>query len=333
MPRIKNVVEKFNDENNAVVTGTLTAPYAQANNLRTGNLGTSANDAAFDATDIWLERQARGLSNATDGNYWIRPNLAEPAYQVYCRFNRAGKHFVKVCGYQTDHSSTIYNGWFGPKWHGWRVGGYQSAVDLGNTGNWTGAANVNCMTPAYGNYPMGSLMCERPDSGSICFIWTMDGGNNSDQAYYQLDGTWVYPSMMSMINQPQERRVNVGSYGHNQLQTGLWLRSDTDTSYSGGDRSGFKMRSDSNNAGSYMDNVIGGALTQGWAYSQIGCSRPNTNNSHFGGGFGCRINAHGPSSYNWGGHWWGHGSGRNSNAWSSDVSGGANGHTFYVSRK
>ena len=64
MPRIKNVVEKFNDENNAVITGTITAPYALADNLRSGNLGTSSNDAAFDATDIWLERQAR-LSNAT----------------------------------------------------------------------------------------------------------------------------------------------------------------------------------------------------------------------------------------------------------------------------
>ena len=59
MPRIKNVVEKFNDENNAVITGTITAPYALADNLRSGNLGTSSNDAAFDATDIWLERQAR----------------------------------------------------------------------------------------------------------------------------------------------------------------------------------------------------------------------------------------------------------------------------------
>ena len=109
---------------------------------------------------------------------------------------------------------------------------------MGQTNNWQGAAHVQSVTPAYGNYPMGSLMCERPDSGNTCFIWTMDGGNGGDQGTYQLDGTWVYPSLMSVINQPNEIKVNVGTYGHNQLQTGLWLRSDTNSGYSGGDRSG-----------------------------------------------------------------------------------------------
>lgn len=333
MPRIKNVVEKFNDENNAVITGTISAPYSIADNLRSGNLGTSANDAAFDATDIWLEHQARGMSNPSDGNYWIRTNLGEPAYQVYCRFNRGGKHWVKVCSYSADYSNSVYNGWFGPKWAGWRVGGHTSATDMGQTSNWQGAAHVQSITPAYGNYPMGSLYCERPDSGAICFIWTMDGNNGGAQGTYQLDGTWVYPSLMSVINQPNEKAVNVGSYGNNQLQTGLWLRSDTNTGYSGGTRSGFKMPGDFGGSANYMDNMTGGSNQGGWAQSQIGCARNNTDSNHFGGGFGCRINAHGPNSYNWHGHWWGHGSGRNSSAWTGDTSGGANGHTFYVSRK
>ena len=110
-----------------------------------------------------------------------------------------------------------------------------------------------------GIIPWARLCVSGRDSGNTCFIWTMDGGNGGDQGTYQLDGTWVYPSLMSVINQPNEIKVNVGTYGHNQLQTGLWLRSDTNSGYSGGDRSGFKMPGDSGGSANYMDNMTGGS--------------------------------------------------------------------------
>ena len=95
------------------------------------------------------------------------------------------------------------------------------------------------------------------------------------------------------------------------------------------------MNSDSHGGtnSTYQTNVVGGAASNGWSMSQIGCGRDNTTSNHFGGGIGSCAGSNGGHSNTWGGHWWGHGSSYNSSRWSGNVGGGLNGHTIWISRK
>ena len=300
------------------------APYAKSN-FRYYNEGSSQSDAAYDAWDIFLTRQERGVGT-TDGSYWVRPKLYEPAFQVYCLFSRYGSHWMKAVSHVDNTSSSVGSATFGPTWDGWRSGGYYTGIA---SQNWNVLNNSNMVSPVYGGYPMGKFMCTRNSDHVTNFVWSMDGG--IDQGDIILDGHRCFPSLMSCINNHRRFKVNLHHGDIDVIQNDLYRRGDTNVGWGGGQYCGFNMNSDAHSA-NYNDAMVGGATAGGWSHALVGTGRDNTNSNSFGGGFGCASLGHN-GTHTFSGHWWGHGNGRNSSAWSSDISGGVYGHTFWVSRK
>ena len=304
-------VEKVLDGNNIQVT------------LEKGSAkdGSSASRAAISALEILKARPA-----ATDGAYWIQPVGAPEPTLVWCNMTLQGGGWMLVLRNATNEfgaaSATPFNSgdYLVGNWGGW---GHTTKAQIdgifGGSQNATNYAldnGTNAFSPMYIYAPFNDVMVlpNRTDQRAKRVGWRHNTSFTAMRAAI-MQGAVSY-------------RANSILFGDaNNWIRGLDRRPDTYDS-GGGNYVGFKIRSDGH--GNQFNSQMAGGWPDsgGWTNSQIGYGRDDNNGSLSGGGFGCRdaADTHNRLSH----HFWGWGSGRNSQFWSGDRSSPWYGHAVYV---
>lgn len=268
--------------------------------------GTSANAIKTDTGTI------------TDGAYWVKPVGCPTAFQVHCYMSIESGGWMLVL---RNNSAEL--GPFGSQsflvsdWPGW---GYNSKSQIDSLGfTYSTAEDSNCFTPVFAYSPFNDVMviANRLGQQSKRVGWRHSSG---------------FTNMYTVLSTPSEKVATSTLFGdpYRWLQQ-LDVRSDTSTmGASGTVKVGFKIRSDTGSTTS-QSMYVGGFFTNEMHYgSMIGCGRDNSNSGEWGGGFGGHYNASG-RYHRLNGHWWNHGDGRSSAAWSAnDRSAGLFGHAVYI---
>jgi len=315
-------VEKVLDSNNIQLT------------LQKGSAkdGSSASRAAISAVAILAAKPS-----ATDGAYWIQPATAPAPYQVWCNMTLEGGGWMLAFRNATDEfgaaSSVPFNSgdFMTGSWAGW---GYTTKAEvdaaLGGSQNLTNYAldnGTNAFTPVYlyGAFNDVMVLPNRTAQRAKRVGWRH---------------TTAIPTMRTAIMQSaRQYRNNSVLFGNPyNWMTGLDTRGDTNTGGGAGTHAGFKIDSDGHGlpqAGQFTGGwpTVSGHSTYaspsgGWTSAQVGYGRDTVDGGAHGGGFGT-IDAAG--TYNrLSHHYWGWGSGRASQFWSSDRSSAWYGHGVYV---
>lgn len=299
----------------------------------TGTVGATTTVNTFNILRQWKDGSSRVLANTsaqaiknvtgttTDGTYWIKPPGAPDAFQVHCYMSLESGGWMlalRVGTYNFDWAGS--GGYLTSNWAGWA---YTTKAQVDNLGSdYTSQADTDCFSPTYLFSPFSDVMviANRAGQTSKRVGWRHAGG---------------FTNMRSVIMQPNEKNATSILFGdaYNWLAA-LDVRGDTSVYTSSGEngalRVGFKIRSDTGSTTSTA-NYQGGFWTAAMHYgSQIGCGRENANAAQWGGGFGGHYNASG-RYHRLNGHWWNHGDGRNSTAYSNaDYTSGFYGHAVYI---
>lgn len=272
----------------------------------TGNYGLTEATAAESAYQI-----KQNWADAPTGTYWIKPSNSAPAYQVHCLMDIEGGGWELACRTNSwdfgpnSSSNPLHGGWSGWLWTN------KSQCDSLNT-SYKRAGDRECISPSavYQNFRDVMMISNQNYAQRMGHRW------NSTQNPI----TWI-------LNQSGSNWANTELFGGKNVLA-LQTRACTNNTYGGGAYFGFNAYSDS---GSGAGSIAGGQPSNGWGWarSQIGVGRNNTTNNYFGGGMGSSAQ----SDYNqFGGHWWGHGSGRSPHYWSGDRASGWYGQSVYIRR-
>lgn len=288
--------------------------------LSGGNLGLTEATAAESA---WAIKQA--WSGAPDGTYWIKPSASAPAYKVHCYMTVEGggwelTYRVDSHDFGPTSGTSVGTAAGGPGWAGW---------------NWTTKAECDSFNTYYERH--GDFKTISP---SFCYQNFYDVMVIANQRP-DLRCGYRFASLMdpctTQLSTATRKSTNTVLFGSLNWPASLHVRQDTNRGYTGGDFFGFKVNADSHPRSTSTSHT-GGNVGSGWGASQIGIGRDNQSGSRWGGGFGYdgyNYGAPAPysnSSNHMGGHFWGHGDGRNGSAWSGDRSSPFFGHAIYIRR-
>jgi len=288
--------------------------------LSSSNLGLTEETAAESA---WAIKQA--WPGAPDGTYWIKPPGSPEAYKVHCYMTvQSGGweliYRVDSHDFGTTTGTTNATAPGGPGWAGW---------------NWTTKAECDSLNTDYERHGDSKTI-----SPSFCHQSFYDVMVISNQRP-DLRCGYRFPNLMDpvtvQLSDATKKSTTTVLFGNFNWPASLHVRQETNRGYSGGDYFGFKINSDSH-PGSVGTPLTGGTPSNGWGKAQIGIGRDNQTGSIWGGGFGYdgyNYGAPAPysnSSHHMGGHFWGHGDGRNSTAWGGDRSSPFFGQAIYIRR-
>jgi hypothetical protein len=264
---------------------------------------------------------AKAIKDSTgitaDGTYWIQPTGCPEPFQVHCYMSIEGGGWMLTLRFESDFTNGGYasGSFLVANWAGW---GYNTKTQIDALGyNYSVANDNNCFSPVYAYSPFNDVM-----------VIANRSGQQAKRVGWRHNATFA--KMYDAISTSTEKVANSVLFGnaYNWLST-LDVRSDTNLGAASNTRVGFKIRSDTGSTAT-ASNWTGGFWTTSMHYgSQIGCGRENQDGNVFGGGIGGYYN--GARWHRCNGHWWNHGDGRNSSAWSSsDTSTAFYGHAVYV---
>lgn len=260
----------------------------------------------------------------TDGAYWIKPAGTNEAFQLHCYMDSVydGGGWMLVLRkddfFGNENTAPFPSGDFlVANWSGWEATTKQQVMDQGYTDfDIDGATDTKAFAPTYALSPFNDVMIIANDPAEL------------DKRIGWRHNT-AFENMASVINQPDTYKADVVLFGNAyNWVSALHVRSDTNVYEPNNQFVGFKIRSDSGSS-SNTSNYVGGFHTSAMHYgAQIGCGRDNQSTSIFGGGIGGRYGN--DDWHRMGGHWWGHGSSRNSANWSGNRSDAFYGHGVYI---
>ena len=261
------------------------------------------------ASSAWAIKSA--WPNAPTGTYWLQSGGGP--YKCHCIMDLEGGGWelavrtdgIDIQGDQGTNSNQSMMG----GWAGW-IYTSKSQCDSFNT-YYERAGDSKTISPSavYRYFKDVMVIANNDRSKRMGHRW------NSTQ-----------PPITTILNTSGTNKASTNLFGgYNFLSLGV--RQETNNSYGGGSFFGFNIYSDTGSGGAAL---AGGQPdnTQGWAKAQIGVGRDNTTSGYFGGGIGATAQSR---YFQIGGHWWGHGSGKDSWYWSNnEYSEGFYGHSVYV---